>query len=91
MERTADGRRLITRITEVLGLEGDVVVTGDLFMSSAPARVDGGRAGSGVPARAAELRPCGIRPRFAPELELMGVTLPALLLANDGGLGAGGW
>lgn len=90
MERRADGQRLITRITEVQGLEGDVVVTGDLFTSSASARLDGGVPSRGAPVEASGLQPCGMRPRFAPAMESMGVSLPAHLLAGDGRPGAGG-
>ncbi len=39
LTRTRDGRRIVTSITEVVGLEGDVVSTAELF--SRPHGVDG--------------------------------------------------
>lgn len=61
MARAPDGGRRVTHVTEVQGMEGDVVVTVDLFRRQQP----GGR-----------LVPCGVRPRFADPLTALGLDLP---------------
>jgi pilus assembly protein CpaF len=60
--RFADGNRRVTRVAEVHGMEGDVVVTGDLFSWDAGANA---------------LVCTGVRPRFAGALGDHGVDLPA--------------
>ncbi|MEY2974477.1 MAG: hypothetical protein RIR49_897 [Actinomycetota bacterium] len=52
LQRDASGRRLVSSISEVVGLEGDVITTTDLFVRSEP--VDGGPGAlvaTGVPSR----------------------------------------
>lgn len=69
MARGPDGARRVTHLTEVQGMEGEVVVTVDLF------RRQGG---------IGDLVPCGVRPRFAEALAMGGIELPAdLFVARD--------
>ena len=68
VERTQDGRRRVTQISEVRGLEQDIVTMQDIFAIDARAAVHGGDA---------ELRPTGIRPSFADRLLMRGIELPA--------------
>ncbi|MEO6604926.1 MAG: ATPase, T2SS/T4P/T4SS family, partial [Aeromicrobium sp.] len=67
LARMRDGSRRITAITEVLGMEGDVVVLQDAFVFDYAAGVDAqGRY------RGAQIS-TGIRPRFTDTFELMGI------------------
>ncbi|HEY1366824.1 MAG TPA: ATPase, T2SS/T4P/T4SS family, partial [Gaiellaceae bacterium] len=71
--RLVDGSRRVSRVTEVAGMEGDVVTMQDLFMARA-ADNDGV-----VTARTAllgPLRPVGLLPNFLPKLAAHGVELP---------------
>jgi pilus assembly protein CpaF len=66
MERGHDGRRVVTAISEIQGLEGDVVLLQEVFTN----RLGDGR---GEP----RLVATGLRPRFADYLEQRGIHLPA--------------
>jgi len=66
--RLKDGTRKITNITEVQGMEGDVIVTQDVFSFEQTGIIDGKVQG--------RLRPTGIRPRFVEQFESMGISLP---------------
>ncbi len=66
--RLRDGSRKIVQITEVQGMEGDVVVLQDIFRftergNGAQGKVEG------------EMRPTGIRPKFTPRLQVAGFDL----------------
>jgi len=71
VERMQDGTRRITQISEVRGLEGDVVTMQDVF-----AFHHEGMHGDRV---VGELRPTGIRPSFADRLTSRGLELPSSL------------
>jgi pilus assembly protein CpaF len=60
--RLRDGTRRITHVTEVIGMEGDIVTMQDLFVFDH---------------RAGELRSTGLRPAFLRTLEDAGVSVPA--------------
>ena len=66
--RMKDGSRRITHITEVQGMEGDVVVMQDIFVFEQTGVVDGKIQG--------RLRPTGIRPKFVEKFEVSGIHLP---------------
>lgn len=63
-----DGTRKITHITEVLGMEGDVITTTDIFIFEQTGLENGKIIG--------QLRPTGLRPRFLDRIESAGVQLP---------------
>ncbi len=68
--RLKDGKRKVTAITEVAGMEGDVVVLTDIFkFVQSGVTTDGEVLG--------ELRPTGIRPNFTPRLDAAGFKLGA--------------
>jgi len=67
--RLRDGSRRITHITEVQGMEGDVITLQDIFMFDFSAGVDDEGRYRGV------LRPTGIRPKFAEKLSSQGIKL----------------
>lgn len=72
-ERMRDGSRRITYVTEVLGMEGDVIVMQDIFTFQQTGIRDGKIQGS--------LEPTGVRPKFSEKLEVAGVPLPAEIFA----------
>lgn len=72
--RLRDGTRRITHVTEVCGMEGEVVTLQDLFTFDFAAGVDSSGRFLGT------LRPTGLRPQFLDQLAERGVSLlPALL------------
>jgi len=66
--RLKDGTRKIVNITEVQGMEGDVIVMQDVFVFEQTAVVEGKIQG--------RLKPTGIRPKFVEKFEVMGIHLP---------------
>src|SRR5687768_15446855 len=66
--RLKDGSRKITHITEVQGMEGDVIVMQDVFIFEQTGVEDGKIQG--------RLRPTGIRPHFVERFETAGIHLP---------------
>jgi pilus assembly protein CpaF len=63
--RLKDGSRKITNITEVQGMEGDVIVMQDVFVFEQTGVVEGKIQG--------RLKPTGIRPKFVEKFEVMGI------------------
>jgi pilus assembly protein CpaF len=66
--RLKDGSRKIVNITEVQGMEGDVIVMQDIFVFEQTGVVEGKIEG--------KLRPTGIRPKFVEKFEASGIHLP---------------
>jgi pilus assembly protein CpaF len=66
--RLKDGSRKIVNITEVQGMEGDVIVMQDIFVFEQTNVVEGKIQG--------KLRPTGIRPKFVEKFEVAGIHLP---------------
>jgi pilus assembly protein CpaF len=69
--RLSDGRRRIVSITEVTGVDGDVVTTNEIFAFRRSAVLGGRLLG--------RFEATGVRPRFTERLEFAGVPLPARL------------
>jgi len=67
-ERMRDGTRKVTAITEVSGMEGDVITMTDLFTFEQTG-VEGGKV-------MGRLRPTGLRPKFIDKIEASGISLP---------------
>ena len=67
-ERMRDGSRKIVNITEISGMEGDVITMTDLFAFEQTGIENGKIAG--------RLRPTGLRPKFMEKIEQHGVHLP---------------
>ena len=67
--RMRDGTRKITNVSEVTGMEGDVVVTQDIFTFVQTGLDDDRIVG--------ELKPTGVRPKFTETFDVMGIDLPA--------------
>jgi pilus assembly protein CpaF len=68
--RLKDGSRRVTAITEVVGMEGEIVTMQDLFTFDYSAGRDENGRFRGT------LRSTGLRPKFATELQDQGVELP---------------
>ena len=67
-ERMRDGTRKIVNITEVSGMEGDVITMTDIFVFEQSAIENGKIIG--------RLRPSGLRPKFMDQIEASGIHLP---------------
>ncbi|MBI2911464.1 MAG: CpaF family protein [Chloroflexi bacterium] len=81
LSRLRDGSRHITHITEVVGMEGEVITSQDLYLFRQTGTDGEGRIQGA-------LVPTGIRPTFAERLAEMGLPLTADLFAlpdDDGG------
>ena len=74
-ERLAGGARKVTSITEIVGMEGDVIVTQDIFVYQQRGVDSLGRAQGQFVAT-------GIRPGFAARLEAAGLKLPPAMFAQ---------
>ena len=68
LERMRDGSRRVVSITEVQGMEGDVITTADIFKFEQAGFEEGKVIG--------RLRPTGIRPKFMGKIEESGIHLP---------------
>jgi pilus assembly protein CpaF len=68
LERLRDGTRRVTHITEIQGMEGDVITMTDLFVFDQTGIEDGKVIG--------RLRPTGLRPKFMDAIEASGIHLP---------------
>jgi len=77
--RLKDGSRKVTAITEVVGMEGDIVVLTDIFKFEQTGLGQDGKI-------LGELRATGIRPIFTPRLEAAGFKLGAEVFMPPGGM-----
>jgi pilus assembly protein CpaF len=66
VSRMRDGVRRITTVTEVIGMEGEVIVTQDLFMFEFEGEDEDGKLKG-------SFRPAGVRPHFTPRAEYHGL------------------
>jgi pilus assembly protein CpaF len=67
-ERLRDGSRKVVKITEVQGMEGDMITLSDIFEFEQTG-VEGGKI-------VGRIRPTGIRPKFTDRFEASGIYLP---------------
>jgi pilus assembly protein CpaF len=67
-ERMRDGSRKVVAITEVSGMEGDVITMTDIFIFEQTGFENGKVLG--------KLRPTGLRPKFMDKIEASGIHLP---------------
>jgi pilus assembly protein CpaF len=73
--RLADGRRCITSVAEVTGMEGDVIQLQEIYrFRRIGISTDGTVAG--------HFEATGVRPRFAERLQIAGVSVPGRLFAS---------
>ncbi|MBU9714011.1 CpaF family protein [Evansella tamaricis] len=74
--RLKDGSRKIVKITEVQGMEGDIIVLQDIFTYEQMG-LDENRKVSG------KLVPTGVRPKFYERLEASGITIPTSVFIRE--------
>jgi pilus assembly protein CpaF len=67
-ERMRDGTRKVTHITEISGMEGDVITMTDIFVFEQTGIENAQIVG--------RLRPTGLRPKFMDKIEATGINLP---------------
>jgi len=77
--RMKDGTRRITHITEIVGMEGEIISLQDLFLFDYGAGIDEDGKFRG------QLKATGLRPRFLDRLAEQGISVPAEVFAPDGG------
>jgi pilus assembly protein CpaF len=75
--RLVDGSRRITHVTEVLGMESEVITLQDLFVAQPP---EGEHESSLL---LSPLRKTGLKPNFAGKLAANGVVLPAEVFQRE--------
>ncbi|MBI4762721.1 MAG: CpaF family protein [Chloroflexota bacterium] len=78
--RLKDGARKVTAITEVAGMEGEIVVLTDIFKFEQTGTTADGKV-------LGELKATGIRPIFTPRLEAAGFKLSGDVFMPPGGIG----
>jgi pilus assembly protein CpaF len=67
-ERMRDGTRKVTNLTEISGMEGEVITMTDIFVYEQTGIENGQITG--------RLRPTGLRPKFMEKIEASGINLP---------------
>ncbi len=85
LTRLRDGTRRVTHVTEVQGMEGDIVTLQDAFLFDYSAGVDAHGRFLGKPI------PTGVRPRFIEHFQNVGISVPPGIFGNiaTGGTVAG--
>jgi pilus assembly protein CpaF len=81
VDRMPDGRRVVTSVTEVQGMEGDIILLQEIF-AFRTAIVDGKPTG--------ELVATGLRPKLLDKLAVAGVELPARVFQSRPAAASGG-
>jgi pilus assembly protein CpaF len=79
LERLRDGSRRVVAVTEVQGMEGDVITMSDIFKFEQAGFQDGKIVGS--------LRATGLRPKSMAKIEAEGIQLPPTVFGMGGGRG----
>jgi len=74
-ERIRDGTRRVTHISELTGMEGDIITMTDLFVFEQTGFEEGRVIG--------RLRPTGLRPKCMEKIEAAGIHLPATIFSSS--------
>ncbi|HET9005960.1 MAG TPA: CpaF family protein [Actinomycetes bacterium] len=77
--RLKDGTRRLTHVTEIVGMEGDVITLQDIFVFDYRAGIDENGRFRGI------IQPTGLRPRFLERLSDHGIHFDADLFTSDNG------
>ncbi|HYX76717.1 MAG TPA: hypothetical protein VE757_06025, partial [Gaiellaceae bacterium] len=80
--RLVDGSRRITHISEVLGMESDVITLQDIFVAKPPDEREQGTA-TDSPKLLAEIECSGLKPHFLEKMAANGVVLPPAFFSED--------
>jgi pilus assembly protein CpaF len=76
LQRMRDGSRKVVSLTEVEGMEGEVIVMSELFKFELAGYEEGRVIG--------QMRPTGLRPKFMKKIEAEGIHLPAAVFGMRG-------
>jgi pilus assembly protein CpaF len=76
VSRLRDGSRRVTYVTEIAGMEGQVVTMQDLFVFDQQGVDESGKV-------LGAMRSTGLRPKFADRIEAAGIALPPELFMSD--------
>jgi pilus assembly protein CpaF len=68
--RLSDGTRKVLKVSEITGMEGDTITLQDIFVFEKMGVREDGRVLGGF-------KTCGLRPKFAEQLQASGINLPA--------------
>src|SRR3954447_8732864 len=79
IQRLVDGTRRVSHISEVAGIESEVVTLQDIFVASAPAEDDAARSRRLL----TPLRATGLKPHFLEKLTANNVVLPPAFFSSD--------
>ena len=77
ISRLSDGTRKVTRLSEITGMEGEVVSMQDIFVFNKLGITEDGRVVGAI-------RATGIRPKFAEQIKTSGFPLPNNLFEEEG-------
>jgi pilus assembly protein CpaF len=80
IQRLVDGSRRITQITEVLGMESDVITLQDIFLAKPP---EEGEVANGATRLLSPLSCTGLKPHFLEKMAANGVVLPLTFFTSD--------
>ncbi len=75
VSRLGDGSRKVMQVSEIVGMEGEVITMQDIFVFDRTGTAEDGTV-------LGRFRATGIRPRFAERLQSFGIKLSALLFQN---------
>ena len=75
VSRLSDGTRKLMSVSEIVGMEGDMITMQEIFLFEREGMDGNGRVLGGF-------RPTGIRPHFADRLRAFGIALPAALFSG---------
>jgi pilus assembly protein CpaF len=78
VSRLSDGSRKLMQISEIVGMEGEVITMQDIFVYEREGMGDNDKV-------LGRFRATGIRPRFSDRLKSYGIDLSSLLFSNLGG------
>jgi pilus assembly protein CpaF len=86
VSRLTDGRRKLINISEIVGMEGEMVTMQDIFVYEREGTTEDGKV-------IGRFRSTGIRPRFTDRLLEYGIRLPAAMFSDlsAGAAAGGGW
>jgi pilus assembly protein CpaF len=74
VSRLSDGSRKLMQVSEIVGMEGDIITMQDIFVYE--------REGMDNDRVLGHFRATGIRPRFSDRLKSYGIDLSSLLFSN---------
>jgi len=80
LARLSDGNRKIVSVSEITGMEGDVIAMQDIFVFDQEGIGEDGRV-------LGRFKPTGVRPKFAETLKARGIDLDGASFLDTGGIG----